>query len=326
MQRIFRRCQAGWIIVLYFFFSASSWGQIASIPTVNAVSSGEGASPEFFLGFSTFVEFGEITYTIQGQQDGGWKSELKWPLDGTFYLGGVGSFRMLERFTLSIGGWTSVFDHTGTIEDSDWLYGYYGNQRAIYSESDSSVDGTHFDMNARYDIVRSNDHMSFGVLLGYAYTQWDWTAKDGEQWTVDPEEFFQGSLPGTGMTYQQKIGVPYAGIALSSSLPNGAIDMNAYGIFSPWATCDDEDDHVLREKLSTGESDGMFWAMGGDLRWHITSNWSASLFTNYSAYDLEGKQTQYFYGGEYAGRGAKGIDLAIEGSQLYIGATAGFMF
>ncbi|GAK50506.1 hypothetical protein U14_01737 [Candidatus Moduliflexus flocculans] len=326
MSRIFGRCQAGWILVLCFFFPAISWGQIASMPSVNVSFSEEGTSSWFSLGISTLVEFGDMTYSIKGKQDGGWKSELEWPLDGTLYLGGVGSLRLFEQLTLNVGGWTSVYDKTGTMKDSDWLYGYYGSRKAIYSESDSNVEGTHFDLNVRYDIVRSNNVMAFGVLLGYSYTQWDWTSKNGEQWTIDPEEYFQGSLSGKGMTYQQKIGVPYAGIAFSSSIPNSVIDMNAYGLFSPWATCDDEDDHLLREKLSNGESDGMFWALGGDLRWHITPNWSASLLANYSAYDLEGKQTQYFYGGENAGLGAKGIDLSIEGSQFYFGATAGLTF
>ncbi len=332
MQRIFRQCQAGGILVLIsLFFPAVSWGQIASIPPVSASSlfEEEGTTSGFFLGLSSFVEFGQMTYTIEGKQDGGWKSELEWPLDGTLYIGGVGSFHPLNRFTLSAGGWVSVYDQTGTMKDSDWLYGYYGSQKAIYSESDSSVDGKHFDINVRYDILSalpSNETMSLGVLLGFSYTQWDWEAKNGEQWTIDPDEFYQGQLPGTGITYQQKIDVPYVGVAFSSSVPNSAVDVNAYGLFSPIATCKDEDDHLLRQKLSTGETDGMFWAIGGDLRWHITPNRSLSVLANYAAYDLEGDQTQSFYGGEDEGRGATGIDLTVEGRQMYFGATVGVSF
>ena len=331
MRRMFGRCQAGWILWLFLVCPAASWGQIASLSSVNAVSLSEegGATSSGFVGLSSYVEFGQMTYTIGGKQDGGWKSELEWPLDGTLYLGVVGSFQPVERLTLSAGGWFSAYSQTGTMKDSDWLYGYYGSQRAIYSESDATVDGKHLDLNARYDILSalpSNETFALGVLLGFSYTQWDWEAKNGTQWTIDPDEFYQGSLPGTGLTYQQKIKVPYLGIAVSSAIPNSALDMNAYGIYSPFASCDDEDDHLLREKLSTGESDGTFWAIGGDLRWHVTPKWALSLLANYSAYDLEGEQTQTFYGGENVGLRASGIDLTVEGSQAYIGATVGWMF
>ncbi len=326
MRRICRRLHSGWLVLLCLVFPATSWGQIASPPSNGHASSEEGAAHTFFFGASALIEFGEMTYTIQGKQDGGWKSELEWPVDGTMYVGGVGSFRALERLSLNAGGWKSVYDTTGVMKDSDWLYGYYGSQRAIYSESDTTVGGTHLDINARYDLVRRNEAMSLGILLGYAHTRWDWTAKNGKQWTIDPDEYYQGSLPGTGLEYQQKIGVPYIGIALSSGVPNSPIDVNAYGLFSPAATCKDEDDHLLRQKLSNGETEGTFWAVGGDIRWQITPSRSLSALANYTSYDLEGDQTQYFYGGENEGLGATGIDLTVEGRQMYFGATVGVSF
>ena len=97
-----------------------------------------------------------------------------------------------------------------------------------------------------------------------------------------------------------------------------------YTLYSPIARCDDEDDHILRSKLSQGQTDGTFLSLGGDVRWSFTYRWSVTGTLNYSAYDLTGDQTQYFYAGDNAGRGASNIDMTVEGSQVYFGLRVGY--
>jgi outer membrane protease len=275
------------------------------------------------LGASLNVEYGDMTYTIQGPEDGGWKSVLEWPLENIVYLGGLGSFSFSRKFQVNVGFWKSITEEAGTMKDSDWLYGYYGNRKAVYSETDTTVDSTQFDINFRYDFFQ-RESFSLGGILGYAYTKWDWTAGNGYQWTIDPNNFYQGAIEGIGITYVQKVKVPYLGLALSLSSASSAFGFNVYTLYSPIAKCDDEDDHILRSKLSQGQTDGTFLSIGGDLRWSFTYHWSLTGTLNYSAYDLTGDQVQYFYAGENAGSGATGIDMTVEGSQVYLGLRVGY--
>jgi len=305
------------------FVSTPCWGMIASNgPNVTLLSK---ETSEFLLhlGASVQVEYGDMSATVQGPEDGGWKSILEWPLESIVYVGGTGSFSFYERFHVKAGIWKSVTDEAGTMKDSDWLYGYYGDQKLIYSETNATVDSTQFDVNFRYDFFRG-EAMTFGALLGYAYTKWDWKASDGYQWTIDPVNFYEGPIQGLGITYKQELKVPYLGLAMSGASANSVLGYNVYGLYSPIAKCDDEDDHIKRSKLIWGTSDGTFLSFGGDLRWNFAYHWSVTGSVNYSAYDLEGEQTQYFYGGSNAGEGATGIDLTIEGSQAYIGLMIGY--
>ena len=321
---ILRRC--GVLLLAMLLVPASGWGMVASIAPGGEVYQAENDGFQLVLGLSTSFESGDMTYEIHGEQDGGWKSELKWPLDSMLYIGGVSSLRFGERIQLNAGFWKSVTDDAGTLEDSDWLYGYYGNARTIYSETEATLlDGAHFDMSARYDFWKQ-ERILIGAIVGYKATKWEWEAGNGRQWTIDPSEFYEGALPGIGIAYEEQLDVPYVGAAISSAALSGQLGVNAYLLFSPFAKCEDEDDHLLRGKLSQGDTDGTFWAIGGDVRWNFAQRFVLSAFANHSAYDLEGEQSQYYYEGESEGSGSTGIDMTMEGSQTYLGATIGLTF
>ncbi|PIE32867.1 hypothetical protein CSA56_13805 [candidate division KSB3 bacterium] len=320
--------QQKWSVLLGFsllFISTISWGGVTSHSgDIMLLRQGN----EYFtvaFGVSTITESGDMTYSIQGSEDGGWKSSLEWPLENMWYAGGVGSVNFSRNFRLNIGIWKSLTDDAGTMKDSDWLYGYYGDTTAIYSETDTTVESVHIDANGRYDFMQ-NDSMTFGAILGYTYTKWDWTAGDGFQWTIDPLSYYYGSVTGRAITYKQELKIPYVGLGLSISPARTPLGFNLYALYSPIAKCDDRDDHILRSKLSQGETDGTFLSLGGEFLVKFATRWSVTGTLQYSAYDLEGTQEQYFYAGENAGRGSTGIDLEIEGSQAYFGLTIGYKF
>ncbi len=146
------------------------------------------------------VEFGDMTYTIQGPEEGGWKSKLEWPLDNVMYAGAEASLNVREKWRVHAEFLKSVTDDAGTMKDSDWFYGYYGDRAAIYSETSTTVDAYHLDLNLRYRVLQKAS-VSFGGLIGYSYKHWDWTGGDGYQWTIDPFSHYQGPIQGSGMTY-----------------------------------------------------------------------------------------------------------------------------
>ncbi len=304
-------------------FPTLCWGGMTSHSGDMTLFHQEGEHFSLLLGVSILAESGEMAYTIQGPEDGGWKSSLEWPLKKIWYAGGVGSLSFSQRFTLTAGVWEDITNDAGMMKDSDWLYAVYGNTKVIYSETHTTVSATHIDVNARYNLGQSKN-VAFGAILGYALTKWDWTARDGFQWTVNPLSFYYGPIEGTAITYKQELKVPYLGGALSISPGNSPVSLHLYVLYSPLAKCDDEDDHVIRSKLSQGKTDGTFVALGGNLRVKMTSRWSVTGTLHYSAYDLKGTQTQYFYAGADEGKGSTNIDLTVEGSQAYFGLTVGY--
>lgn len=314
------------LVTLLFFMSTSAWGGMIAthIPDFTLLSQGQ-EELQFSLGLETTLENGDMTYTIKGPEDGGWKSALEWPLDNIMYLGGVGSLTFQRKFQVNVGFWKSLTNDAGTMKDSDWLYGYYGNQKAIYSESKATVNSTQFDINLRYNFFGDYAFL-IGGMAGYSRTSWDWEAGDGFQWTVDPGRFYYGPLDGLGITYKQDLDVPYLGVIMSMFSANGMFGFNGYALYSPIARCQDEDDHVLRAKLSQGDSKGTYFGLGADLRWDFATKWSATGRLQYSSYNLEGDQTQYFYAGDLEGSGATGIDLTVEGSQAYLGLGIAYDF
>ena len=66
---ILQRC----CVTLMLLFPASGWGMIASIAPDGAAYQAETGRFQVALGLSMPLEYGNMAYTIQGKQDGGWK-------------------------------------------------------------------------------------------------------------------------------------------------------------------------------------------------------------------------------------------------------------
>ena len=308
-------------------FPLVSWGMVASnVPGITLFGSQDSAF-HILIGPSFQLERGDMTYTIQGPEDGGWKSQLEWELDNLFYVGGVLSARFRGKYEFNTGLWKSVAGGKGTMKDDDWFYAIYGSTPVVQSSSDIETDGLHFNMNMHYHVTL-REGMTLSPIVGYSYTKWDWDTQEGYQTSLDPFTFYVGPLPAGGVTYTEELYVPYIGLAFSALTKLPSLGFHFYALYSPIAQCDDEDDHKLRSKLINGDTDGTFLSLGGDVRWKITKSWSVTSNINYTRYDLSGEQQQYFYAGSNppAGTLFTGIDLDIEGSQTYFGLMATYEF
>lgn len=313
--------------ILGITYPVTSWGMIASnVPGVTLFGS-QDRDFHILLGPSLQIERGDMTYSIQGPEDGGWKSQLEWELDNFLYVGGVISARFRGKYEFNTGLWKSVAGGNGTMKDDDWFYAVYGDTPAVQSSSDLETDGLHFNMNLHYHITL-REGMALSPIIGYSYTKWDWETQEGYQTSIDPYNFYVGPLPAGGVTYKEELYVPYIGVGFSGLTFSPAFGFHLYALYSPIAQCDDEDDHKLRGKIINGDSDGTFLSLGGDIRWKITESWSLTGNVNYTHYDLSGEQQQYFYAGTNPPVGTlfTDIDLDIEGSQTYFGFMATYEF
>ncbi len=319
-------------IVLLLFMPFSGWTMVASHPSGGLWTNGEFKGVRFFLGTTFDIEQGDMTYSIQGNESGGWRSKLEWPLDSILYIGEIVSFGISDTLSINGGFWKSLTDDAGDMIDEDWLYAYYGSSPFVYSESETTVEAMHLDVNVRYDGFHV-ERAVLAAIAGFSYSKWDWEAGNGYQTSVHPD-YNVGAIQGIGITYEQQVKVPYAGVAVSlSPFQSGDFHLNVYGLYSPKAFCEDEDDHILRYKLNTGESDGHFVSVGGDFRWQVSESWSVTGRIGHSRYDLEGEQDQYFYDDNPrnpddppAGTRYDDIDLTVEGSQTYMGFMVGYEF
>jgi hypothetical protein len=103
------------------------------------------------------------------------------------------------------------------------------------------------------------------------------------------------------------------------------VDLSLFALYSPLAQCDDIDDHIVRQKESTGHTEGTFFSVGSELHFRFASSWSLTGMVNYSRYDLEGSQDQVFYGGPNLGTRFYDIDMTVTGSQLSVGMLMSYI-
>lgn len=313
----------GIIGILAFWFPSLALSLTAS--SVNSIQwHVSGRQFRFSLAASVAGQHGDMTYTIQGPEDGGWKSELEWPLESVFYGGGIFSATFRERFHLNAGVWKSLNEGSGTMKDRDWfddlrpvLLAVYGDDTAIYGEFESTFDALKFDTNLRFDLLRQPT-TAMGLIAGYRYALSKWATSDGYQRSPIPS-FDVGSVIGPGITYEQTITIPYLGVAGSLTPNTNLIAVNFYALYSPLAQCEDVDDHIVRKKESTGLTKGSFFSLGSDVHFRFSNSWSVIGTVNYAKYNLEGSQDQVFYGGSNAGTRFYDIDMTVTGSQTSIG-------
>lgn len=242
--------------------------------------------------------------------DGG-ASELEFPLEA--FLAGINlgwDFRndqKQEIVRMEIKWLTNVSDGKGEMEDSDWIDddatflgipGYHHSGKDIFSESDVKLRGHIFNGNVAYNqwLIKI---FSIGPMIGYRYQIFDYDVKNTGQigyGAYDP--YFTVSVRGSTLTYKIKYYIPYVG--LSSNLVFGKVfKTNLSLCYSPWTVVKDEDNHLLRHKLSKSDTDGH--ALIGNLNTslRLLAHLYLSAGADYLWIHTTGTQYQSFYGVPY---------------------------
>jgi outer membrane protease len=183
----------------------------------------------------------------------------------------------------------------------------------IYSESDISLTANIIDARASFNIWPS-ERLAFGPLFGLLYQKFQFDASNVHQVGYGPyASGYTGNVPGRVLTYEVTYTIPYLGIHMELPL-SSKFQANLDLGYSPFASAEDKDNHILRKKLSTAKTSGSAALAAITAQWDIEDNYFLMVRGQYLAINTSGTQTQTFYdstGGVYTG-----IDDKIKSKQL----------
>ena len=266
---------------------------------------------------------GETQYEIYGSD---WKSELIFPLDSKIVE------IKYEREDFSIEGRNLFFKYAQTIsgdnisgfEDSDWLNGY--SAKDVYSKGNVDLDGKIFDIGLSYN-NKINKKAKWSVVFGYQRMEYDFNVHSAVNYYGG-----SGALINNGQTvlkYESEYNMPYIGGSYNYKFSS---DFSLSGSlkWSPISEVEDEDDHLLRNKIASSEADGNSYILNIDSNYKINSSWQNYLAVSYIYSDLEGSQSQYWYGDDPAtvrdDTGTKVNGINYENKQELITFAFGFKY
>jgi outer membrane protease len=202
-------------------------------------------------------------------------SELFWDINSIPMVGLVLSLETPHRLTANAGYWTAVDEGQGALDNYDWLI-YSGDDNwSDWSHSPVEVDEAfRWDVNLAYAVIQKPS-FNLNTLLGYRHMFWKW-ADHGGNFIYSSENGFRdltGSFEtyfgdSTGIEYEQTFDIPYLG--LSTGWRGRKVAVDAYVLFSPLVSAEDEDYHVYRDtRFTESFEDGDFWAAGLNARYHF---------------------------------------------------------
>jgi outer membrane protease len=300
-----------------------------SLPSF-AVSSFDRNSEEGMFGFGPGYLTGSTLYHISAYDaTGGIESELEFPLNTVLFSleGGYVSKNTKGQDAFKIGlQWsTNLGNGSGKLKDSDWLSGTAETGPPpnglglpahpgldIYSESDIVLKANSIDLRASYNFWVSPD-VAFGPMGGLIYQNFQFDARNVKQVGYGPyAPGFTGSVSGPVLTYKVTYTIPYLGIHYEmfvSKKFQAAVDIG----YSPWASAEDTDDHVLRGKRSTGSTSGSSHLTTVTAQWDIKDNIFFLLRGQYLKIDTTGTQTQTWYRSEVTSSGTIPAGTTITG-------------
>lgn len=253
-----------------------------------------------------------------------WESELQWPIDSTVW-GVNAAVTINKRFALE-GAVRETLDNDGSkMRDSDWIYNpAFPDPLVIYSESDTEMEMLDFDIKGRYSFPYSKN-TNISIMGGFRHQDFSFKAKNLIQQSVDPN--LNARIPGLVGKYDVKYSIPYIGAGFSSKIGEKTVlDLSAQ---LGYVTVNDEDDHILRYKLSTGESTGNSIGLSGNLVYDISPSVYLKLDGEYLFITANGKQTQRWYkttSEATQGTTIPNIDLKIESFQALTTIGVGIRF
>lgn len=294
---------------------------------------------EGLFGFGLGYLTGNTLYHISiYDATGGVESELEFPLK-TLLLGleygYVGrNARGQDDLKIGIQWFVNLGSGSGKLKDSDWISGAAETGPPlslpahpgldIYSESDIALKANIIDLRASYNYWPSTG-LALGPMGGLLYQNFQYDASNVKQVGYGPyAPGYTGSASGLVLTYEVTYTIPYLGIhseMLVSRTFQAALDIG----YSPWASAEDTDDHVLRGKRSTGSTSGSAYLATVTAQWDIQDNDFFLIRGQYLKIDTSGTQTQTWYrdeGTTPAGTTITGINDKITSKQ--ISATALF--
>jgi len=305
-------------LVISFLVVGLAVGGVAS-----AYAEGPGVNLTLGIGKSG----GDSTYQIGGTVDHEELhfpiSELEFPLD-VYMVSVGGSIELREKWKVSVGVKKNITSDAGKMKDSDWGYywlaGYpWGEQDTldIYSESDADFHDLMMDINLRYRFYQMPNWW-FTAGVGYIRQNFDWEVSNLDQWYPSSTYYFgydfaHDYVSGPVITYKARYSIPYMEIATGLKIKDGFHVEASLG-YSPMVNVTDEDNHILRDRVTKGDCDGdaVLFSLKG--HYEFWNPWFLTIQVGYMNIDTDGKETQYLGGELYCT-----IDKKIKSNQMFAG-------
>jgi outer membrane protease len=257
-------------------------------------------------------------------------SELEFPLD-VWMVSVEGSKEFAEKWKVSVGVKKNITGDAGKMKDSDWgayfLDGYAWAEKDtldIYSESDAELDALIMDINLRYRFYEKPS-WAFFAGLGYIHQNFDYEISNLNQWYPSSTYYFGADLPhdfvsGKVLTYEITYSIPYIEIGLQGAFKKNFSVETSIG-YSPIVDAEDEDVHILRDRVSEADCEGDAILFSLRARFDFSKNWLVMAEFDYTKIEVDGTSKTY-------DRGAYShtIDQEITSEQFFGGFSVGYAF
>jgi len=218
-------------------------------------------------------------------------SKLEFPSEMTLF--GIGFIAQYPDSQITGKISTSVSESTTTMKDSDWGVIDINPTTTpttldVYSESKN--EGELQMLELRYasqspePIISSTGLFGVGLLL----QRYHFDVHDGLQVypstgaTPDP-------LPGNVLKYDLDIFVPYGFLRLENNAASDGLSWYGEIAFSPWATVEDKDQHLLRNRVSRGSYEGYSLIYDLGVMWQASTMYVALTYRHINI-TADGKQ------------------------------------
>jgi outer membrane protease len=238
-------------------------------------------------------------------------SELKFPLDA-FMVKGTVTVDFAKRWTLMASAATNITDDTGKVEDSDWGIWEWSNPDTldVYSESDTEMDALllegkiafmfyqgYYGQDSINGISNRNIQFSYFAGLGYKYQRFDFEVSNLDQWYPTFPSVPHDLVPGLIGTYEAEYQIPY--LELSMEMKVAEKFLLEIGLaYAPFVDFQDEDQHLLRDKVNVADhdwaGDAMFVRLKG--RYNFNPHWFLELDAEAMKIESEGESNAYVHG------------------------------
>ena len=154
-------------------------------------------------------------------------------------------------------------------------------------------------------------------MAGYRHQFFKYDVKNTNQIGYDLyDPFFTIYVRGRTLEYEVTYYIPYFGLN-SNILLGKRFRTNLNFGYAPWAFAKDRDDHLLRYKLSEGDTDGYAYIANVNANWNFMAHLYLSIGGEYMKIHTTGTQHQSFYAGPYVGM-TFDVDDKITSSQLLL--------
>ena len=284
---------------------------------VRAFSDAAAGEKEYFCWTGAGIYTGNVTYQIGGhfvvpsrhidEVDPFPLSKLQFPLNVTMVTFG-NEFTFNKNFEIRGEITKNISTGAGQEMDTDYIW-MPGPVVQTYSASDADVQAITTDVGFRYWVARQNTdelHLKLGLGFAYLYEHFEWRLSNLDQFDyyyssgfpyVPTLETVQSGLIGT---YETTTNMPYLEVASEFEQTDAFSLLISLG-YSPIAQISDEDNHILRQIVSTTNVIGSAYKIGVQAKYNLSKNWILMGKWDWINYDLTGTENDLVYGGADTG-------------------------